>query len=208
MNFITFLPNEPLTVSLESTQAYALREKGFFFETKDGSWLFLEPAATESLKMLNLQPGETFTVCQRITTNGRPYWDIWLTPETEQKRATKEIKEETGEDLTPLLVASIRQVEKRKRKAILPMPEPAAELPPTGTEGPRPIPVATGPAKPIRPDRLPYNVAFREVLRFVTEALKDAGEQWNDQAKQDLISTVIIAAVKQGHISLWERDAA
>ena len=80
-----------------------------------------------------------------------------------------------------------------------------AVLLPTGTEGPKPIPAAAGPTKPtFNPGRIPYNVAFREVLRFVTAGLKSAGEQ----SRQDMVSTILIAAAKQGHISLWERDAA
>jgi len=53
---------------------------------------------------------------------------------------------------------------------------------------------------------IPYNVAFREVLQFVTDGLKQAGEQWTDQARQDAVSTILIAAAKQGLLSLWERN--
>jgi hypothetical protein len=57
----------------------------------------------------------------------------------------------------------------------------------------------------LRPPRIPYNVAFREVLSFVTAELKQTGEQWSDQARQDMISTVLISASNSGLLSLWER---
>jgi hypothetical protein len=49
-------------------------------------------------------------------------------------------------------------------------------------------------------------VAFREVLEFVTGELKQAGEQWTDQARQDMVSTVLISASNNGLLSLWERS--
>jgi hypothetical protein len=48
-------------------------------------------------------------------------------------------------------------------------------------------------------------VAFRETVQFVTAELKAAGEQWSDQAKQDMVSTVLIAASKSGLVGVWER---
>ena len=52
---------------------------------------------------------------------------------------------------------------------------------------------------------IPMNVAFREVTAFVTSELKAAGEQWTDQAKQDIVSTVLISAAKKGWLKVWER---
>jgi hypothetical protein len=42
-------------------------------------------------------------------------------------------------------------------------------------------------------------------VAFVTKALKDAGEQWTDQAKEAAVCTCLIAAGKKGWIRLWER---
>ena len=57
-----------------------------------------------------------------------------------------------------------------------------------------------------RPQRIPYNVAFREIVQFVITELKQSGEQWSDQARQDLASTILIASFKAGYIGLWERS--
>jgi hypothetical protein len=40
----------------------------------------------------------------------------------------------------------------------------------------------------------------------VTAELKQTGEQWSDQARQDMISTVLISASNSGLLSLWERN--
>ena len=42
--------------------------------------------------------------------------------------------------------------------------------------------------------------AIREITGTVTALLRDSGEQWNDQAKQDLVSTAFISAAKTGVI--------
>ena len=56
-----------------------------------------------------------------------------------------------------------------------------------------------------RPGRVPYNVAFREIVGFVISELKASGEQWTDQSRQGLVSTVIISASRQGLLDIWER---
>jgi hypothetical protein len=55
------------------------------------------------------------------------------------------------------------------------------------------------------PEAIPMNIAFREVVRFVVQELRNSGEQWSDQSRQDLISTLIIAAQKQQLLKVWER---
>ena len=57
-----------------------------------------------------------------------------------------------------------------------------------------------------RPQRIPYNVAFREIVQFVITELKQSGEQWSDQARQDLVSTVLIGASRQNLLDVWERQ--
>ena len=53
--------------------------------------------------------------------------------------------------------------------------------------------------------RIPMDQAFREVVGFVTGILKDSGEQWSDQSRQDFVSTVFISAQKLGILKVWER---
>ena len=68
------------------------------------------------------------------------------------------------------------------------------------------------PAPPKRPPfggRVPYDVALRHTIKTVVALLDAAGEQWNDGAKQDLVSTVIIAAVREKRIAFdFDEEAA
>lgn len=76
----------------------------------------------------------------------------------------------------------------------------------TGTNGPAPRPVFGQPApgRGERPEQIPANVAVREILQFIAADPNTAN--WGSEARQDLASTVIIAAYKAGHIGLWERN--
>lgn len=74
---------------------------------------------------------------------------------------------------------------------------------PTGTEGPRPA--AAGSRK--RRGGIPLNVAFREVARFVAAELAAAGEQWDDNAKQAAVCTLLKGAAESGWLTVWERAA-
>ena len=56
-----------------------------------------------------------------------------------------------------------------------------------------------------RPEAIPYNIAFREVIAFVTKELNDSGEQWSEQSRQDLASTCLISIAKAGLLGVWER---
>lgn len=83
-------------------------------------------------------------------------------------------------------------------------PGPPAPAKGTGTYGPAPQPV---PATRRRPEqiRIPFNLAFKEVVAFVCHELNASGEQWSEQSRQDLVSTVLIAASKAGYVGVWER---
>jgi hypothetical protein len=70
--------------------------------------------------------------------------------------------------------------------------------------GPR-VPIPTPPRRPERPERIPANIAVREILAFIQDDPNTAN--WSDQARQDLASTVIISSWKAGYIGLWERSA-
>lgn len=58
------------------------------------------------------------------------------------------------------------------------------------------------------PTQIPFDIAFKEVVHIVVETLKDAGEQWTDEAKQGAISTLLIGAQREGWIAPWRRKQA
>jgi hypothetical protein len=81
--------------------------------------------------------------------------------------------------------------------------------------GPMLVPTATIPASPAPPrrpptsGRVPYDVALRQITRVVVAALNEYGEQWDDGCRQDLISTLFIAATKDKKISFpFDEEAA
>ena len=47
--------------------------------------------------------------------------------------------------------------------------------------------------------------AVVDAVRMVQNAMKECGEQWSDQARQDLVSTVLIAAQREGWIGFWRQ---
>jgi hypothetical protein len=44
-------------------------------------------------------------------------------------------------------------------------------------------------------------------LAFVTNGLKEAGEQWTDESKQGMVSTIMIQCMRDGAIGIWNRGA-
>ncbi len=57
------------------------------------------------------------------------------------------------------------------------------------------------PAKAPRPTGTPYRQALKHINQTVVEVLKASGEQWSSEAKQDLVSTLFIAAAKSKQIA-------
>ena len=68
-----------------------------------------------------------------------------------------------------------------------------------GNGAPKPY-VASG--APLPPSiKVGYDVALRRILRVTIAELKTAGEQWSDAARQDLVSTLMIQAARDGVIT-------
>jgi hypothetical protein len=205
---IHFTPNIPQTLALQDPSGVP-QDFTVSYPTADGQVLRLPREAAVKLNELELQPGETFGICRRWSgrANEAMQWDIWLTPETEQGRAKAE-SAAPGTELERQLSASLQKfapgrVQEIPAKRRIKAQNEPQELPATGTYGPLPkkaLATASRYSGPIPMDR-----AFAEITRFVTRELKEQGEQWNDQAKQDAICSVFIAAQKAGYLGVWER---
>jgi hypothetical protein len=211
MNPIRFEPNIPQVLSLADTTG-DLDGYHVLYETTDGRILKLPRPAAIQLNMLDPAPGEEISITRYRKDREPSEWIIALTPQSEQARAGKEaqeLAERTRQDTGRQLVASLQAVNGTRPPRKVPVPArklngeaPDQELG-TGTWGPLPQ-VALASRKPQR-EVIPMNIAVREVVQFVTLGLTDAGEQWADAAKQDLVSTCIIAGAKAGWIGPWER---
>ena len=213
---VEFRDNEPKTLSLEHGEGYRFSDRfnnpRIRYNLVGGDVLFVDVPTSNSIRNLELQPGEAFCICTYKKGRNR-LWNVWLSPETEKARAEAEKPQVASmlEDMVPVLRASVEAVQ-RKKAGVLTMPapkpsvQPAPELPATGTYGAAPRPQIGAAAVP---RKIPMNVAFQEIVQFVNEGLKSAGDGWNDGCRQDLVSTVFIAASKAGYLTLWERpDAA
>jgi hypothetical protein len=197
---VHFKPNEPQTLALQEPRAEQFGEYQITYTLTDGRLLKVSKLVAATINELDLQPGEAFNMCKQMVFNEQrkrltPSWIVWLTPESEKARAEQETRPPmTLADVKkPGKIRSIRQPKGTPQNAAYAMSLG------TGTNGPAPMP------QTFRPTRIPYNVAFREVLGFVTHELKESGEQWTDQARQDMISTVLISASNNGLLSVWER---
>ena len=206
MNSIHFKPNEPQPSALKET-AGVIDGFSVLYETWDGRLLSLPRPAAVKLNELDPAPGEEFSAIKRQESPKSPCeWVFALTARSEQLRAEREaaeLAEQTKRDLAGQLQTSVlRQMPKSARK-------PSAEALPdprgTGTYGQIPQVALAGRKTP--PGRVSYRVALEDITRSVTGMLKEAGEQWNDQAKQDLISTAFISAAKSGGI-VFDFEAA
>jgi hypothetical protein len=225
MKDIVIAPNKPLTVALLDPEGQFDLDRGMgTYQTTTGATLTLPRPAVVQLNLIEPRPGEEIEILK--SWSGKPKdkaaWFIRLTARSEKARA------EAGEPDTLMqqLEASFEAIEERKtpvrvptpirkppKRATVAVPEGQPRLfdRGTGTHGPAP---ATQPAPLIlpaaalignrKPGQIPANVAVKEILEFING---DPGTQnWSDQARQDLASTVYIAAVKQGQVGLWERS--
>jgi hypothetical protein len=197
---VHFQPNVPQTLALQEPRCEQFGDYEITYTLTDGRLLKVSKQLAAKINELDLQPGETFGICKQMVFNEQrkretPSWTVWLTPETEKGRAKQEIQ-------APMTLADVKRPKIRsiRKTATAPSQQTALTFDrATGTYGPLPLP------QTLRPPRIPYNQAFIEILKFVTEGLKKAGEQWTDQAKQDMVSTVLISASNNGLLSLWER---
>ena len=197
---VHFKPNEPQTLALVEPRSEQFGDYEITYTLTDGRLLKVSKQLAAKINELDLQPGETFGICKQMVYNEQrkrdtPSWTVWLTPESEKARAKQETR-------SPMTLADVKRPKIRsiRKTATAPSQQTALTFDRgTGTYGAVPLPQS------LRPPRLPFNQAFTEILQFVATGLKEQGEQWNDESKQDMVSTVFIAAANAGLLSLWER---
>ena len=224
MNPLQIKPNVPLRCALQDPQGtYDFDFEQGTYLTTSGQSLTIPRPAVVLLNALDPQPGEEIIITRHRNgkMGSKSEWTVALSARSENERAKAE---ETPQDLTEQLEASIEHEQARRRSLGDPTPirrpakrAPAPEVQPrlfdrrgTGTDGPAPA-VAPIPAPAILPaaarsrmqGQIPANIAVREILAFIKADPSTAN--WDAQSIQDLCSTAYIAAVKQGWVGLWER---
>lgn len=212
-SIVVFAPNVPQMLSLRDPEGQLL--SGRFkdqvcFQLSDGRDMVLDSETASKLNLLELKSGEQFSICKKWDGDSRHpmEWTVWIAPQAEKARAAADRDSISDYDMEEQLRLSIEQARNR-----VPVRKPPERVQPqsiqrgTGTNGPAPMPALVAQTPPKSHLKIPYNVAFQEILNFVTQELKATGEQWSDQSRQDLISTCFISASKAGYLSVWERDA-
>jgi hypothetical protein len=218
-------PNRPVLVALVDPQGqYDFDLQVGRYETTTGHTLTLPRLAVVQLNALEPRPGEEVQILKSWSgkPGEHPEWTVSLSITSERARAGAG----EGDTLTQQLEASLSTLPTQNAVVAPPTPirKPAkrepAEVQPrlfdrgTGTHGPaiqpedvpRSIPLpAAAIGRQQRPGQIPANIAVKEILAFICSDPSTAN--WSDQARQDMASTVYIAAVKAGHVGLWERKS-
>lgn len=228
MNPLHIPPNTPLHVALVDPQGvYDFELRVGQYETTIGQLLTLPRPAVVLLNMLEPRPGEEIVITKHWsgTPGAVTEWTIGLSTRSEMARAANG----EADTLTEQLEASLSAIPREESPVAPPVPirkpvKPAAapEVQPrlfdrgTGTTGPAPaqLPAAIHlpamlPAVASRktpPVQIPWNVAFREVSAWVSKELAANNLQWSDEAQQAMVCTCLIAEVKAGRITTWERQ--
>jgi hypothetical protein len=221
-SILHFSPNVPVTLCIADPEGSWDHEiQQGTYQTTTGQTFVLPRPAVVVLNALEPRPGEEIRITRhwKGRTSDPVQWTVVLTAQSEKLRALAEMAQDEAQnpqDLTAVLQESIARVESRKPVTgppllVSPIPRkpPRHALTPTGTgtDGPAPAQVAVLAAIPLKPKPtvIPWNVAFREVSAWVAKELKANDLQWSDEAQQAMSCTVLIAEVKAGRISTWER---
>jgi hypothetical protein len=234
MEKVTFEPNVPIEAALRFSDGRLVEGRfgdQMQYSLSDGRVMYLDLDVSGKLNLLQLRKGEPFIICKRTTgkKGAVPQWEVYRPGETARPapRVETRVDPATGIDESDLerdlrLSKEARVAELRATIARLEAgagadtPAPVATAS-TGqptytgngngnashvTNGAKPYQAAGIPAPPVK---IPYDVAFRELLQIVVDGLKAAGEQWSDAAKQDAVSTLLIQSAKDGFLTMWNR---
>jgi hypothetical protein len=193
------------------------------FSTTDGRVMYVTPLTSARIAALKLAQGECFFICKRKNGRLTEYEVSRETSEPVDLPAPKaparppapfktklperayykpELSPAAEATLEQQLQASIDMVNRRKAGeqgdgtlAVMapPAPRPAAQA------------QAQAPVKAAVPVKIPMDRAVVDAVRMVQAAMKECNEQWSDQARQDLVSTILIGAQREGWIQCWKR---
>jgi hypothetical protein len=224
MGKITFQPNVPVRMALKYADGKTVEGRfgdQEYYTLTDGRCMYVDMDVAGKINILGLRPGEPFEICKYWSgkKGERPQWDVRRVDGIPPNRVTAAVEADLERDLRRSLE---QQAAKRPGAAVsASAPELAALVkePPAvdynngngskangngniyvnGANGAAQVTLARVPLK------IPLNIAFREILAFCTQELQAAHEQWSDAARQDLVSTVLIQAAREGWCTIWER---
>ncbi len=92
-NTVAFNSNVPVELALAFPNGKFIdapmgKRVMFSLDYPEQSVMFLDPGVAQKINLLELKPGERFSICKRPKNGSTPArWDVWLSPATEQARA-------------------------------------------------------------------------------------------------------------------------
>jgi hypothetical protein len=227
MQKLTIVPNVPQQIALKYREGKVVEgrfgdQTYYTLATPANTCVYLDMDPAAKVNALAARPNEPFWICK--WWNGKksetPQWEVWPVEESESVPAQATGIPDT--ELEQQLRASVAQAQRRNSAGAnastsapvaAPITQPQRMAPTNGTKpaavngngaNARPYEAAGIPAPPTK---IPYDVAFREILAIVVDGLKAVGEQWSDSAKQDAVSTLLIQASRDGFLTCWNRGA-
>jgi len=216
MEKLTLTPNVPVQIALKFPDGKLVEGRfgdQMMYSLTNGQVAYLDMDVAQKINLLELRRNETFCLCKRWTgKKGDPQLiDVWR-PDAASIATGLPPTAVDGE------IASRQQTDAGARpnanSFVAPAPATAITQPPSSNNGNgstsngngngangAPKPYAAAGAPPPPPVKVGYDVALRRILRVATTELKTAGEQWSDAARQDLVSTLMIQAARDGVIT-------
>jgi hypothetical protein len=226
-------PNLPECIALKFADG-KLSEGRFgdqmFYTLVDGRGWYADLDVAAKVNLLELRPHEPFWVCKRMSgqRGSKPIIDVYrgdVAPQVRAAAAATGLPPTEVEAPQPPAPQRVAVEGCAGASAATPAPASwAAFEPPRSSNGNGSSghgangSPANGAAKPPYAARIPaslqkvpYDVALRRILHSVVGALKAEGEQWSDESRQRLVSTLVIQACEDGVITwgpslYWEAD--
>ncbi len=191
--------------------------------------MYLDTDVAAKINALELRKNEPFWICKRWTgkKGDQIQWDIYRLDGNSAAVATgsaptaieSQIAAQRQQPIPPMpaaaMVGRVVFANGNGAGAVSPVPAPvtAASQPPSFNNGNGNKPVNgngappngarayEAPGIPAPPIKVGYDVALRRILRVAIAELKTGGEQWSDNARQDLVSTLFIQATRDGAVT-------
>lgn len=231
MEKLTLTPNVPMQIALKFPDGKCVEGRfgdQVMFSLTNSQVLYLDTDVAAKINALELRKNEPFGICKRWTgkKGDSIRWDIFRLDPGSITAATclgtAALEAQIASERQHQVIPSMPAVPTLGREVIAngseagvgaPAPATAALQPPSNIngngnkpsngngqppDGSRPYTVA---GIPIPSLKIGYDIALRRILRVTIVELKAAGEQWSDAARQDLVSTLMIQAARDGFIS-------
>lgn len=201
---IVFTPNVPVQVALKFADGKEVEGRfgnQMLFSLVDGRVMYANMDLAAKINLIEPRKAEPFMICQRWTgkKGDQRQWDVWR-PDPDERQPVAKVTPEPPPEPPD-----------RRAGASVTAPTPVRQI----AEATQQHSNGNGlngngfnrvnPALPIPPTKIPMNEAVVEAVKMVQHAMKVTGEQWSDQSRQDMVSTILITAQREGWLARWTR---